>query len=612
MSDAMLPMIDEHAPRNRSDKSADNYVPTDAEEKIVKFVMDKFRRAKKHRDKYDAKWLDNYKMFRGKQWANARPSWRHSDIVNMIFQAIQSMSPLESDSRPKFTFLPEEPSDTEVAEILNQVCESDWERNNWLLTLIEVVLDKYLYGTGLSSMEFNQEALDGAGAIEFQSTDPFHVFPDPDARDCNVDCEYFLTAVPWALEKAKKKWPDKASLIKCDTFDVYGGDKSDFGTSKIKSNIDRRLIYEESGSSDNSMQDYALIITMYCKSDEYEEIEELQTAEDGSQTARYVQKLKYPQGRKIVLSGNIILEDGPIPYDDGKIPFARCQNYILPREFWGISEIEALEGPQKIFNKLVCLTLDILTMTGNPILMVDSTAGLDTDNLFNRPGDVWEKEPGSNIQWLQGAQLNPAFLQMIDRMENWFNNISGSSDVSRGAAPASITAASAIEALQEASQIRTRQKLRLIDCYLKDCGQQYKSRVFQFYTVPRLFRLTNKQGLNKYFKFHVTTDEKTGKKMARVTNYIETPDGGFSEGMTKEYEIRGEMDVRAYTGSELPFAKAQKEQRLIKMFELGVIDAQELLTAMEYPNAEMVLQRMKASQMEAARARQPAAAPQQA
>ena len=110
MSDAMLPMIDEHAPRNAENgKEADRYMPDENEQKTVKMVKDLFKRAKRHRDKYDAKWLDNYKMFRGKHWPSARPSWRHSDVVNMIFQAIQSLSPLESDSRPKFTFLAEEP-----------------------------------------------------------------------------------------------------------------------------------------------------------------------------------------------------------------------------------------------------------------------------------------------------------------------------------------------------------------------------------------------------------------------------------------------------------------------------------------------------------------------
>lgn len=598
MSDAMLPMIDEHAPRNKCDgKEADRYMPDENEQKTVKMVMDLFKRAKRHRDKYDAKWLDNYKMFRGKQWPSARPSWRHSDVVNMIFQAIQSMSPLESDSRPKFTFLAEEPQDQELADILNEVCEADWEKNNWLVTLIEVILDKYLYGTGLSSMEWDDDAADGLGQIKYLSADPFHLFPDPDARDVNVECDHFITAVPMYVCKAKKKWPEKAHLIKADTFNVYGGDKSDLGPTRLRSHIDRRLIMEETVNDDPINQDYALIITAYCKSDEYDE-------EQDQESGKYVQKLRYPNGRKIVICNDVVLEDKPLEYDDGKIPYARCQNYILPREFWGISEIEALEGPQKVFNKLVCMTLDILTLTGNPILKVDTTSGIDTDDLFNRPGDVWEKEPNSDINWMPAPTLNPAFLQMIDRMENWFNNISGSSDVSRGAAPASITAASAIEALQEASQIRTRQKLRLIDAYLKDCGNQYKSRVFQFYSVPRIFRLTNKENLNKYFRFHVTTDEQTGKRVARMTPYVEQ-DGRYSEGQTKEYEVRANLDCRATTGSELPFIKAQKEQRQIKLFELGVIDAQELLNAMDYPNAEVVLQRMEAARMKQAQQQPP-------
>ena len=119
-----------------------DYNPSESDKKLVKKVEHLFERAKKHRSKYDEKWMDYYKMFRGKQWKEQRPSYRHSEVINLIFREIQSSVPILMDSRPKFEFLPQEPEDREFAQILNDIAESDWVKYNWLHELTEVAQDR--------------------------------------------------------------------------------------------------------------------------------------------------------------------------------------------------------------------------------------------------------------------------------------------------------------------------------------------------------------------------------------------------------------------------------------------------------------------------------------
>lgn len=624
MSERIEPVLQEHqSPNDSGSNSAPDLDQSPEENAAVKKVNKLFEKAKKHRSKYDRKWIDYYKMFRGKQWKEARPLYRHSDVVNFVFQTIQAVVPIITDSRPKFDFLPQEPSDIPLANILSQLSQADWERNNWLAELTEAVYDAHFYGTGFMSMNWDREMYDGAGGIVLQSEDPFNVFPDPDATDVNKKARFFILAKPTNVEVVKRMYPDKAKWIKPDLKEMTQGDKTDLDEVRFKSPVDSRVIIEGYSADSFQGKDQTLLIECYMFDDECTEEEkdvkdpEGNTIMDdaGMPKKEYETKLKYPQGRKICISGKVLLSDGPIPYDDRKFPVARLVNYVLPREFWGISEVEQLEGPQKTFNKIVSFALDVMVLMGNPIWIIDENSGIDTDNLYNQPGLIVEKTPGTEVRREAGTQLQPYVFQLLDRLRQWFDGISGANDVTRGVRPEGVTAASAITALQDASQTRIRQKSRNLDACLQDLGQMYVSRVLQYETVPRVVRLTNDQNATKYFKFHVEdgVDEYGHtRRVAVKRDFIEQPDGKYAQELSPTMlPITGNFDVRVTTGSQLPFAKAEKFATAERLFQAGVIDDEEFLKTADWPNWEAVLQRMneKKAQMAQAQAQQQGAPP---
>jgi hypothetical protein len=622
MSD--LNMLEEHQAPAREEASGRDYEPSPDEKKTIKLVEKLFERGKKHRAQYDGKWLDYYNMFRGRQWKDQRPSYRHAEVINLVFRTIQSLVPIQMDARPKFEFLPEEPGDLELAEILNQVADRDWTQNCWADDHLEVVYDANIYGTGISTMVQKPYAL-GLTKTCYESVDPFYCFPDPNARDVNKRAGWFVHAEPKDVAEIKALYPQHKDHIKADVDDLIRGSRTDSQPYKIKfPQPDTNVLDGGLPAGSANQKDKALLVTAWITPDylrdEFEEHEKPEVdPTTGEVTPRFEQVARYPNGRKIVVCNGVLLEDGPLGYDDNQIPFQRYINYMLPREFWGMSEVEQLEGPQKTFNKLVSFALDVLTLMGNPIWLIPSSSGVDPENLTNRPGLNVEYDGDRPPVRQEGVQLQPYVLQIIDRMADWFDSLAGSNEVSRGVQPVGVTAAKAITSLQEAAQQRIRQKARLMDSYFQQVGQQWLSRFFQFRTAPEVYRITNKDGANSYFRMHVEHYDKTQPQIDPATGAeIQVPTGetgtrvhyqpmgaqGMDPTMAKVYELRGRFDVRVSTGSALPFAKSEKEQKLLGLFDRGIIDAEEVLKQSEYPNYEAVLQRQQQAAQQAAAAKQ--------
>lgn len=576
------------------------------DQKTVKAVMKLFARYKKARSKYDRNWMHYYKMFRGDQWSKKRPSYRHSEVINFIFQSIQSSVPLQTDVRPKISFLAEEPTDQPFAAVLNQVSESDWERHNWLEPLTEVLLDGYLYGTGFSSLHYDPDLDYGLGSAVYRSEDPFYCYPDPDSRDVNdPTSKGFIHAEPICTEDLKNRYPKFAHLIKPDVTDFVKSTKTMLNEFKLRRSFTDRDMPDRTtdGGEEVGSEKRTMLITAYLKPEETEELREFKTnPETGEDEEVYVLQKRYPNGRKVVIANGVLLEEGPLPYAHGNIPFSRYVNYLLPREFYGISEIEQLESPQRTFNKLLNFTLDVLTLMGNPIWVVDSSSGVQTDKLVNRPGLIVEKEPNSEVRREEGVQLQPYVLQLTDRLVGWFNDVAGTQDVTRGATPGSVTAASAIEQLQEAARTRIRQKQRHLDAYIRDFGQQYVDVVLENYTAPRVFRVTNDEGSTKYFKFSASKEvapqadpNLPPEEMIRavVTEYGQDSEGNIIPVDSNPFLIAGRFDVKVNTGSSLPFTVADKETKALNLFDRGIIDEEEVLKQLDYPNREAILQRLE-------------------
>ena len=504
---------------------------------------------------------------------------------------------------------------------MTQILRSKWDRRLFSQVVAEGIVDLATYGTVVSCQEYDHDINFGLGDYEFETVDPLYVYPDPEARDVNDKrSRRFQTAVPTNVETVQRKYPEWAHLIKPNVGDVPNAQmarsqlEDDY---RVRSVQDYDLLIQSDKPSDKERQEQVLLVTTYCHSDEVEEFEIKEKDENGVEQKRFQTKKKFPNGRKIVHANGILLEDGENPYIDGKFPFARAQDHIRAREFWGMGEVEQLRGPQDMINKIISYTMDVLILMGNPIWVVDDTSGVDTDNIVNQPGLVIEKNEGTEVRREQGVNLQPFILQTYDRLVQAFDQISGVNDTSRGVAPSG-RSGEAIDQLQEANETKLRLKSRNIEAWLTQVGQQHVARILQYYSVPRIVRLTGDDNAGRFFQVAIDEkmdEENNARTVMSIREFSRNPDtGDIASTDVREVEAKGNLDVIITTGTTLPLTKAKREQTAKQLLEMGIYDEEDFLEDMQHPRKDKILQKVRdrqAAQAEAAQAESQIAQEQQ-
>lgn len=551
------------------------------EQETVRKIYSLFNRSKRASAKFRNKLKPNWEFVVDQaQWPHRLPKYRHQEVLNFTFSIIQSIIPVMTDNRPMVDVLPTEPEDRDFAAMLSGVIEDIWERINLDMRMVEVIFDALTLGTGITYVGWDKEMERGMGNIDVQVVDPIYCYPDPHAVDVNgKGSKFFIYTEPVFIGELKRRYPDKADRI---------------GWSKTKpentSKVETAYMEWDTGwnpedqKDEEDGQDDTLLIRAWVKSDETFEEESLIGNEK-----KYIKKKKYPKGRYVEICNGVLLKDEENEFTDGLFPFAKLVDHAIPRQFWGIGEVEMLKSPQRIINKIHSWILDALNLTGKPVWIVDTSSQVDPDLITNEPGLVIPKTPGSEVRREPGIDIPPSMFNMFQMTKAAFDTINGLGELSQGQKPSGVTSGVAIESLQEAAQNRIRQKNRNFEYFLGDFGKLIISRIMQFYNVPRMIRILNSpSGIPEFFEFSVSGNQAMIKQ-------IET-DEASGETQYKDLKtanIKGFPDIRIAVGSALPYAKQQKAQMSLQLFDRQIIDAEEVLSSIQWPNKEVVIERQK-------------------
>lgn len=471
----------------------------------------KYDQAKAARNTFEPDWTLNRAFFVGQQWvmyAGGRVTRPRIDprrqlvTDNRILPVVTSRVAKKSRNRPMFAATPQGADDKAIdaSRVAERVLENDWEGLKLQGKLFQALLwadicsdgflkvfwDKtkgekvpYLEGPDGPLTGENGEPLTPADAqmlppeileqvtvkevaqgdvcVEVMSV--FEMFPDPLASSME-DLEWMVEEKVRSLEYVKRRYP---TTVNGDPFEPMAD-------AEIPSGLTEGWVGTGAAFGD-SVSDYrgVKVREYWCRPSS-----------------------KYPNGYWAVWANDELLVADDEPFDP--MPYVKFSSVMVPGRFWSQSVVTDLRGPQQDLNIMRTQIKENARRLGNPAIMKSRQANVRYEGV---PGE--EILYDSTVQDPAPSYLVPPSIPVyveneIARIEKSIEEIAGVHEVSRATVPPGVTAASAINLLQEADETRLGPEIQSMEQALGDLGTKIVKNRAKYNTDERLTTIAGEDG----------------------------------------------------------------------------------------------------------------------
>jgi hypothetical protein len=484
----------------------------------------KYEQAKSARVVHEPDWMINRAFFAGLQWVMyaggrvAKPKIdprRQLVTDNRITPVITSRVSRKTKNRPMFAATPQGADDKAIdaARVAERVLENDWIELKLQPKLYQALLwadicangflkifwdstkgEKVQYlagpegplmnpmdGTPLTPDEMDlidpellanpefmeqirvEEVAQGDIAVEVMSV--FEMFPDPLATSME-DIEWMVEEKVRSVEYVRRRYPN--------TFD--GEPFEPTPDSDIPSGIAEGWVGGGAIFGDATANYRGVKVKEYWCNPSSE----------------------HPNGWWAVWANDTLLVSEE-PFDP--MPYVKFDSVRIPGRFWSHAVTTDLRGPQQDLNTIRTQIKENARRMGNPALMKSRQANVRYEGA---PGEIIEYD--STVQdpapsYLEPPSIPPYVENEIERIEKSIEEISGMHEVSRATVPPGVTAASAINLLQEADETRLGPEIHQMEFALGQMGTKILKLRAKYNDDQRIMRIAGEDGNWDIFAF---------------------------------------------------------------------------------------------------------------
>lgn len=532
-------------------KKKQSQMDFEEQKKLSSWCYQKFKDAMLAKQQTTEDWFKYLNAYNNSLYTNNNvPDYKSNYCNNLIYSTIESMRPIVFDGNPKFECVPATAEALQYSKDIDTALDYEWYRTKMREKLISNSIYTFVLGTSIIMLPYlysDNDEFDGNVCPIV--VNPFNLYPDPLATSVE-DAEYIIYATYEHENKLKKRYPEYA-------------DKIDGGDIKFEELVNSR---NENAKITNQI----LLLEVWCR--DYTTVEYEEVDENGEKIKK--KKFKYPKGRVIICAPELelVFEDKENPYESGRFPFFIFKNTNVPFQFWGEGEVKYLLSPQQAINDLSNQVIDNAKHTANMQWIIDKNAGIPKGELTNRPGLIIRKNPGAEVRRDSPPSMPMYVSEMITRNEQAIEVISGVHDITRGQTPTGIESASAIQALQEAANQRIRLKVTLLEETLSDMGNEWLSRMKQFWKTNRIIPVEKPKTAS------MPVGERNMFEMQMPVDMEETENTYDFVEISKDKQLSQKYRVKVVGANSIQINKASMLDLMIRLAQTPAEDGMPMVT----------------------------------
>lgn len=546
------------APDPRIDVAA--FRKSDEGKALVSWATGEFTRCRDAKLPKQRQWYINLAMYFGQQWLQvatgssaaiqgklqnqAAPRHQRRKTINRLRSFVRTETSKFLSTLPNVVAVPSTAEDEDVRAAF--AAEQTWmhysENKRFRRQYTAAIWWAVLTGNGFVKTFWDQSRkvdMPGGGAdfgdIEYAKVTPFHIFV-PEQREREVDDQpYIIEARVRPLAWVKKFYAEQLKDVDLSPSTNSANtilDEGYLGLQKNANNLDSVIVYEfwvKPGATSH-----------------------------------------LPEGGFFVMVEDVLVDfyEG-LPYTHGELPYTKFE-HLFNDTFWADSPLVDLIQLQKEYNEVRTDIGVAARRMGNPQLIAAQNS-IVPGKMTNEPGAIILYRPGLPApQPMPLAQLPQYVLEQQDRIIQDFEDISGQHDVTKGQAPAGVTAGTALQYLGERD-----------DNYLTPQYQGIED------AVERVARHT-------LLLFQQFVDIKRKIKVVGL-------DGAYDTLLLDGADIKDGTDVRVEPGTAIGQSQAAKQQQVYDLVSLNIVPPEQALKMLEIGGPQKVLDIVNAAERKAQR-----------
>lgn len=505
------------------------------EQKLAQTVLSLFQKARQWKAiwaKDHERWWD---IWEGNYWKGRIVKTIEHAVVNQVWSSIETMLAHILDALPEPIARPRSPAGKAKAKLVTKWLRYETDQTELEAVTHHPIRSACVTGAGWYKVGWDWLRQEGHGDVSIDAIDEKYVFVSPYAKSLK-EALYVIEAKNVPRDWVKRAWPEMADKLPAGPTDGTLWNVRPYDEPQAAASAPTAALVTTTTKSDSRWVNSAQIPGGPKKTDLVTLIEAWIRQESG--------ELRY-----VVLGNGVVLQDGPSPFADDDFPYAVVN--ILPTldTIQGRGLVQFIEGLQDLLNKTLSMLLDQQRFEADPMLAASSSNLEDAQLLENSPGSVLPDAnlaagQGQGYYWIHGPGFNQGWLQIQQVVVEYMDSVLGRVDVLKGERPAGVNTLGGLEIIRDEANVRVRSLIRWVRASLKRVYKLVLSRLRQFATDERSFRVMGKMGAEDF----VTVNPATGVG----------PDGGLVQDLTipqdVEFDVEFGKDVPGGRQAELELA----------------------------------------------------------